>query len=299
MGRTRSVMKLKISSVGSVQSKLALRVLDVAVKGHIRHVDQLGHATHQASAIWCLRAIVGAPVRANAAQAAAGRASAVCMQRSGDARGVPTATRAWVEHQAGGRVVRAPPLRGGISSSVHALSSSGADGTRTSVVLRRWTCRAPRSRGCAGPRVTGARPLEPTPVPAPLLLGVSDGAATDESRPDESSPGQDRPLAADPSNRVGRMATGPPQVHSLPFDFPAYQPMPRRVPEVDPPWWTTPPSGGGRRGAAVAGTRPRPVLHPRRLPALQPALVPVGTDRPSTGSARGQLARPRRRPLPP
>src|SRR6188768_1266399 len=95
-------------------------------------------------------------------------------------RGVPTETRAWVERQVGGRVVRVDRLRGGISSSMHAVTVEGRGRARTTVVVRRWTILEADDRADALARESRAlRLLEPTPVLAPVLLGVSDGAETD------------------------------------------------------------------------------------------------------------------------
>lgn len=158
--------------------------------------------------------------------------------------GVPADTRAWVEKQAGGRVVRADRLRGGITSVVHALSLELRDGTRTSVVLRRWTDVEAADRADAlisESRVL--RLLEPTPVPAPVLLGVSDGAETDGTAALLMSrvPGRIDLSPRDPSGWVRQMAKALAEVQSLAFDFPVYEPMVRPVPDVDLPWWTTPP----------------------------------------------------------
>lgn len=157
--------------------------------------------------------------------------------------GVPADTRAWVEAQVGGRVVRVDRLRGGITSSVHALSIEGRDGARTSVVLRRWTDVDPTDRADAlmrEPRVL--RLLEPTPVPAPVLVGVSDGEATDGTAALLMSrvPGRVDLSPRDPSGWVRQMAEAVIEIHSLGFDFPVHTPAPRPVPDDDLPWWETP-----------------------------------------------------------
>jgi aminoglycoside phosphotransferase (APT) family kinase protein len=149
-----------------------------------------------------------------------------------------------VEKQVGGRVVRADRLRGGITSSVHALSLELRHGARTSVVLRRWTDVDAADRADALARESRAlRLLEPTAVPAPLLLGVSDGTETDGTATLLMSrvPGRIDLSPGDPSAWVRQMATALAEVQALGFDFPVHEPTPRPVPEADLPWWTTPP----------------------------------------------------------
>jgi aminoglycoside phosphotransferase (APT) family kinase protein len=90
------------------------------------------------------------------------------------------------------------------------------------------------------PRVL--RLLEGAPVPAPVLLGVSDGAATDGTAAVLMTrvPGRVDLAPRDPAGWVRQMATALAEVHSLAFDLPAYVPRPRPTPDADPPWWTTP-----------------------------------------------------------
>ena len=148
-----------------------------------------------------------------------------------------------MEEQVGGRVVRADRLRGGITSSVHALSLELPGGARTSVVLRRWTDAASPDHADALARESRAlRLLEPTPVPAPALLGLSEGAETDGTPAllMRRVPGRMDLSPRDPSGWVGQMAAALAEVQSLAFDFPVYEPMPRPVPDEDLPWWTTP-----------------------------------------------------------
>lgn len=86
------------------------------------------------------------------------------------------------------------------------------------------------------------RLLEPTPVPAPVLLAVSDGAATDGTAALLMSrvPGRIDLSPRDPSGWVRQMAEALAEVQSLDFDFPIYEPAPRPLPDADLPWWTTP-----------------------------------------------------------
>ncbi len=157
--------------------------------------------------------------------------------------GVPADTRAWVEKQVGGRVVRADRLRGGISSTVHALTLELSAGATTGVVLRRWTDADPTDVADAlarEPRVLEL--LEPTPVAAPVLLGVSHGAETDGIAALLMSrlPGRMDLAPRDPADWVRQMAAALAEVQTLDLDLPVHEPTPRPVPDADPPWWTTP-----------------------------------------------------------
>jgi aminoglycoside phosphotransferase (APT) family kinase protein len=157
--------------------------------------------------------------------------------------GVPADTKAWVERQVGGRVVRAERLRGGITSSVHALHVEAPSGARTSVVLRRWTDAPPPYQADALDREARVlRLLEPTPVAAPVLLGTSDGADTDGTVALLMSrlPGRIDLAPRDPAGWVRQMARALAELQALGFAFPTYKPTPMPVPEVDLPWWTTP-----------------------------------------------------------
>ncbi|MEQ1788652.1 MAG: phosphotransferase [Acidimicrobiales bacterium] len=110
-------------------------------------------------------------------------------------------------------------------------------------MLRRWTEVDEADRAVAmarEPRVL--RLLEPTAVPAPVLLGVSDGGETDGTAAVLMSrvPGRMDLAPRDPAGWVRQMATALAAIHALPFDLPVSEPTPRPVPDADLPWWTTP-----------------------------------------------------------
>ena len=143
----------------------------------------------------------------------------------------------------GGRIRRAVRLRGGITSTIHALVVESSGGSRTSVVLRRWTegSAVDHARAIAREaQVLGL--LEGTRIPAPHLLGVSDGSFTDGTAAVLMSrvPGHVDLSPKEPRAWIAQMARTLVEIQQLPFELPAYEPNPRRLPDEEPTWWTRP-----------------------------------------------------------
>src|SRR5262245_31827691 len=90
------------------------------------------------------------------------------------------ATMRWIERTAGGSVVGTRRMVGGVSSLVHRVSVEERGGARRQLVLRRWLgedvdtgCRLVQQEA----RALAAMKL--SAVPAPELVGTSDGSETD------------------------------------------------------------------------------------------------------------------------
>lgn len=152
---------------------------------------------------------------------------------------LPVETRGWVEAKTGGRVIAARRLVGGITSSVHRLTVVASTGQRQSVVLRRWTGVEPQSRADNVAREARAlRLLEASDVPAPTLLGVSDGSRTDGAAALLMSrvPGRMELAPADPEDWLRQMAEVLAKIQDLALDFPVYEPSPRPDPDDIPAW---------------------------------------------------------------
>ena len=158
-------------------------------------------------------------------------------------RGIPAATRGWIEERLGGRLVRATRLRGGITATVHALTVESPSGVRSSAVLRRWAdLDAAEGSARVAREAHVLRLLDRTTIPAPRLLGVSDGSATDGTAAVLMSriPGAVDLAPKDPRAWVAQMARALTQIQQPPFELPARDPEPRREPAETPAWWNTP-----------------------------------------------------------
>ncbi len=170
---------------------------------------------------------------------------------------LPAETRRWVEVQTGGRVTAAKRLVGGITSSVHRLTITVRSGQRQSVVLRRWAGVEPETRADVLAREARVlRLLEATDVPAPVLLGVSDGTETNGTAAVLMTrvPGRVDLSPDDPEVWLRQMAEVLAKIQDLDFDFPIYEPSPRRDPGDVPEWVEGPEIW--RRALTVLGSPP-------------------------------------------
>lgn len=94
----------------------------------------------------------------------------------------PASTLGWLEEETGRRVLGVRALDGATTSALHVIRLEGADGTRDSVVLRRYALRSvlDEDPGIVRREVDVLGRLEPTRVPAPHLLAADvEGVRTD------------------------------------------------------------------------------------------------------------------------
>lgn len=156
---------------------------------------------------------------------------------------LPAETLRWVEAHTGGRVTAARRLVGGITSSVHRLTITPRSGQRLSVVLRRWAGAEPETVADVLAReVRVLRLLEGADVPAPALLGVSDGTETDGTAAVLMTrvPGRMDLSQDDPGVWLRQMAEMLAKIQELGFEFPVYEPSRRPDPGDVPEWVEAP-----------------------------------------------------------
>lgn len=152
---------------------------------------------------------------------------------------LPDDTRRWVEVQTRGRVTAARRLIGGITSSVHRLTITAPSGQRRTVVLRRWSAAVPWGHADDVAREARVlRLLEGTDVPAPALLGVSDGSETNGTPAVLMSrvPGRMELAPTDPEAWLRQMADMLAKIQELDLEVPRYEPRPRPDPDDIPGW---------------------------------------------------------------
>lgn len=157
--------------------------------------------------------------------------------------GLPAQTAAWVEREAGGRLVRARRLTGGITSAVHQVAVDTAEG-RTILVLRRWTDGDRATAVSAVQREAMVlQALETTVVPAPRLVALSSGQATDGQAALLMSrlPGRLDLAPRDPLSALRQMAATLTIIQHLPLSDPAlglpvFEPGGRPHPSEVPRW---------------------------------------------------------------
>ena len=173
-------------------------------------------------------------------------------------------TLRWVERAVGGaRVVGGRRLIGGITSSVHRLTVADRSGTRRHVVLRRWVGHEldrGRRRVEREARVLAA--LAGTEIPAPELVGTSDGAETDGIPAILMTrvPGHVHLTPRDPDSWLRQAAAILPRVHDLVIEVDRFEPTP-----VDPrpaPEWIRPTVWNAAQ-AVLTQPPPTPAESPR------------------------------------
>jgi aminoglycoside phosphotransferase (APT) family kinase protein len=149
---------------------------------------------------------------------------------------LPIELRRWVEARTGGRVAAARRLTGGITSSVHRLTITTPSGLSTDIVLRRWDDHHPGAALAQEARIL--RLLERTDIPAPRLLGVSDGLETGGTPAVLMTriPGRLDLSPKDPRSWLQQMAEMLARIQDLDLDFPGHQPSCRPDPTEIPEW---------------------------------------------------------------
>jgi aminoglycoside phosphotransferase (APT) family kinase protein len=144
----------------------------------------------------------------------------------------------------GARILRSRRLAGGITSSVHQIAVVSRGGTRTHVVLRRWT---PTAWGEIedAPRLVerearALRNLEATDVPAPRVLAAdASGASTGVPAILMTRvPGRMDLMPVDPAAWLRQTVAMAAHIHELDLDAEPYEWEPKDVPV--PPWTTSP-----------------------------------------------------------
>ena len=122
---------------------------------------------------------------------------------------------------------------------VHEVFVHFDSGTTTSIVLRRWPPDDPADPlpGLAREPLA-LRLLEQTDIPAPRLLGTSDGDTTGGVRAVLMSrlPGRVDLAPEDPRAALSQMARLLVRIHDLDLDFPTDEPSPRPAPDDVPVW---------------------------------------------------------------
>lgn len=144
----------------------------------------------------------------------------------------------------GARVVGGRRLSGGITSSIHRLAVETSRGTRTQVVLRRWTPSHPDRTTDAARLVEREgrvlRGLELTDIPAPRVL-AADPTGESSGVPAllmTRVPGRMDLTPADPQSWLGQIAGMAARIHELHVDAEPHEWMQREVPV--PPWASRP-----------------------------------------------------------
>ncbi|HEY7105602.1 MAG TPA: phosphotransferase [Acidimicrobiia bacterium] len=148
-------------------------------------------------------------------------------------------TLRWVERAVGeGRVVGVRRMVGGISSSVHRVTVVDRAGARGHVVLRRWVGQEPeRARRLVEREGRVLSALEGTAVPAPRLVGVSDGTETSGVPAILMTrvAGHVHLAPRDPDTWLAQAAALLPVVHGAAVEADAWEPR-AREPQAPPAW---------------------------------------------------------------